>query len=383
MSGASALSQRLLARLKEAREAAGMTPEDLAQDLILGPGWVQRFESGETVPDLDTLFVLIHRIGADPAFIFSDPEEDEDVPDMSRTIYAEEEGDDLNVHFRYADYDALYVLPNATVDEFEEVMLELRNGLAKLVAPDLDDEAEKQIKTNAVARAFLKAVALWNHTNPSDVWWFIIYRAYCDPYNHPARYARLAFEQSWRRTGGWALEEILVRHYRDELEKHGIAIEIARGDRRQALVSQFAVNSRIEEDKVDVYLLGPNDQCFCVVHVKASFAERRTDDVPMSEALIRAGYFSPLWTMDCKSTPSARPFNRGELGATVGRRSAKRKDIEDDGCFSACFSYNRNTAPTPAGGDPEARIITCDFSDPDDEFVSTVVAAWKAFSTHQ
>ncbi len=145
-------------------------------------------------------------------------------------------------------------------------------------------------------------------------------------------------------------------------------------------MDQFNVPSRLESDKVDVFLLGPDDRVFGVVHVKASFAERRTDDVPMSEALIAKGYFSPLWTMDCKSMPAAKPVNKGELGLVQGRRSAKRKDFEDDGWFSACFSYNANTLASP---DPEkvaAPIVVCDFSDPDDAFVEHVVAAWQRFS---
>lgn len=123
--------------------------------------------------------------------------------------------------------------------------------------------------------------------------------------------------------------------------------------------------------------------CFGVVHVKASFAERRTDDVPMSKALVEAGYISPLWTLDCKSTPSPQPFNRGELGPALGKgkdiRSAKRKDIEDDGYFSACFSYNANTIPTPITQKAKARIFVCDFNNPDDAFSNFIISGWKRF----
>lgn len=374
-------SQRLLARLKQARETAAISSEDLADDLILGPGWVERFESGEIVPDLDTLFVLMSRIGADPSYVFRDTANSSSALDMKRFIHAEQNGSDVDVHFEYAKHDATYVLQDAKVEEFEAVLSELRDGLAKLVASSVDHEIEKQIKTNAVANSFLKAVDLWPDANPSDIWWFIIQRAYCDPYNHPATYARLSFEQSWKRTGGWALEEIVVRHYGPELKKHGITIEIARGDRKPELSKQFRVSSRLESDKIDVFLLGPDGRPFGVVHVKASFAERRTDDVPMSEALIAGGYYSPLFTMDCKSTPSTRPVNRGELGTVGGRRSAKRKDVEDDGWFSACFSYNQNTEPTLKDSQAKARIMVGDFSNPDDQFVKSVVQFWKDFRT--
>jgi len=64
---------------------------------------------------------------------------------------------------------------------------------------------------------------LWPHANPSDIWWFVVSRAYHDPFNHPAHYARLDLGQSWKRTGGWALEEVLVRHY-------GPALAVVPGD---------------------------------------------------------------------------------------------------------------------------------------------------------
>lgn len=159
---------------------------------------------------------------------------------------------------------------------------------------------------------------------------------------------------------------------------------IAQRDEKERLIKQLHVRERLEADKVDVLLTGKCkgvEQCFGVVHVKASFAERRTDDVPMSKALVDAGYVSPLWTMDCKSTPSAMPNNRGELGepkdAKSDLRSAKRKDIEDDGYFSACFSYNRNTKTTPAGQNAKARVIVCDFQSPDDAFSHFIVTNWK------
>lgn len=375
---------RLLTRMREAREAAGITPEELATDLILGPGWIERFESGDTIPDIDTLFVLIDRIGADPVALFADLRDDAEEAnpaELSRLIRGEQDGDDLVICFQYANFDAEYRLVNATVEEFEEVLLALRNGLARLVASGLNADEEKQIKTSAVASAFMKAVDLWPHANPSDLWWFVVYRAYCDPYNHPAAFARLSFEQSWKRTGGWALEEILVRHYAPELAKHGITIEIATGARKSELLSQLEIGRRLITDKVDVILTGPGDVVFGVVHVKASFAERRTDDVPMSEALVKTGYFSPLWTMDCKSMPAARPVNRGELGSATGNRSEKRIGIEDDGEFTACYSYNKNTKPTVNPEKKAAEIVLCDFNDPDDLFTKGVLDGWKKFQS--
>jgi hypothetical protein len=99
----------------------------------------------------------------------------------------------------------------------------------------------------------------------------------------------------------------------------------------------------------------------------------------MSKALSQAGYTSPLWTMDCKSMPSKHPVNRGELGGLGQSRSAKRKDIEDEGYFTGCFAYNSNTLPSPATLADERRIHVCDFSDPDDKFSRFILQRWKSF----
>ena len=89
---------------------------------------------------------------------------------------------------------------------------------------------------------------------------------------------------------------------------------------------------RIVPDKADILVLynaGRTEHLLGVVHVKASIAERRTDDVPMSQALIDAGYLSVFWTMDSKSMPAERPVNRGEFGAVDDDQlSDKRRGFE-------------------------------------------------------
>jgi transcriptional regulator with XRE-family HTH domain len=371
----------ILKRLQVQRTKAGLSQAALEERMILGPGWIDRFETGTSLPTLDMLLAILDQVGGTPDKFFAGLKSDGSPGEVERFIHAIPDGKDLNIRFRYADHDAAYRLSNATLEQFEIVVKTLRDGLAALASRTPDAEA---VKTQAVARTFLKAMQLWPHANPSDIWWFLVYRAYCDPFNHPASYARLDLSQSWKRTGGWALEEILVQFYGPFLQKKGIRLFIAQRDEKVRLLQQLTISERLEADKVDVLLTGERkgtSQCFGVVHVKASFAERRTDDVPMSKALVGAGYLSPLWTMDCKSTPSANPDNRGELGETIGNsgdpRSAKRKDIEDDGYFSACFSYNRNTRATPSSQKSKARVIVCDFQSPDDAFSQFVIQNWQ------
>jgi len=346
----------------------------------LGPGWVSAIEAGTIYPSLDVIASLLSLYGKTLADLAVGATGS--VPHIHRSISPEAVGDDLIIRFAYGKHDATYRLADATEEQFTEVVLALRNGLARLSDLTFSEEQAETIKTESVANAFLSAVALWPDANPSDLWWFLIYRAYCDQYNHPSKYFRLDFTQSWKRTGGWALERILERHYGPALALHGINLVIADARRKARLLSGMNVGHRLEADKIDVLLTvgsGTTEQLIGVVHVKASFAERRTDDVPMSQALVDAGYISPLWTMDCKSKPATRPANRGELGVVFSgqgadERSAKRKDIEDDGFFSACFSYNQNTIPTPPDYQARARVFVCDFSDPQDEFTSFIVA---------
>jgi transcriptional regulator with XRE-family HTH domain len=371
----------LLARLQSLRQEAGLSPADVEERLILGPGWIARFEAGESTPGLGVLLSVLRVLGKGlPDLLEGLPGRIQDST-FERQAWAEQSGKDLVVHFQYGDFDAAYVMPGANTEQFDLVIKTLRDGLSRLVASDA--AVTEAIKTDSVATAFLTAARVWPHANPSDLWWFVIYRAYCDPFNHPAQFARLDFTQSWKRTAGWALEEVLVRHYGPYLKRKGINLFLAPSDVKERLLSTVKVRDRLEADKIDVLLTGDagrGEELFGVVHVKASFAERRTDDVPMSRALIKAGYTSPLWTMDCKSMPARNPVNKGELGLALQRgsdaRSAKRKDIESDGYFSACFSYNSKTVPTPLGAKVRARVHVCDFNNPDDAFSRFIIESW-------
>lgn len=369
---------QILGRLRNFREEAGITTKELEKKLILGPGWVESFEAGRAIPSVDALLAVLHAVGGTPGELFDGVESGAAPGAMERFLFAEEDDDALFLHFKYADFDASYLLRGASLREFEEVLRVLRDGLAG-----------NGQKSDAIVAAFRTAMACWPQANPSDIWWFLVQRAYLDPFNHPASEARRDFAQSWKRAGGWALERILVAHYGPFLEQHGVCVSIPAGEEKGRLLGQVHISSRLEIDKVDVVLSGrtsnqPEPQCFGVVHVKASFAERRTDDVELSRALIEAGYCSPFWTMDCKSTPSAAPINKGELGELLDEvndsRSAKRKDFEVDGFFSGCFSYNASTKPTPPDQDNVAsRVFVCDFSDPDDDFSRIILEEWGAF----
>jgi transcriptional regulator with XRE-family HTH domain len=366
----------ILTRLREAREQSGKTADEVEEALILGKGWVDRFEAGTSVPTIDMLIALSTEVGTDLASLVGGVRIEE-AATVHRVVFAEgKEDGSIRIHFPYGEYDAVYDLADATLDQFEEVLGVLRDSLV----------AGK--KTEAVTDAFLKAVELWPHANPSDLWWFVVSRAYGDLFNHPATSALLNVEQSWKRTGAWALERVLVRHYGPALKKCGVRIWIPNKEQLANLLPKG-----LNPQKIDVVLTGEGESAdnvfgevvfFGAVHVKASLAERRDDDVPTSLELMENGYTSIRWTMDAKAVPGSKPFNRGEFGAVLGggtdKRSEKRIDIEDRGWFSACFSYNMNTSSTPDGQEAKVRIEQLDFTKPDgDAFTEFVCDAWKRF----
>jgi len=381
MSKAHGYLKDFLSRLSTLRQGAGISSAELEERLILGPGWIDVFESGDSIPTLDMVLAILHEIGSSLDGLLESLPQPE-AATIERCLFAEQAGNDIKIYFPYAKHDAEYSLSNATVDQFEAVIKVLRDGLARLAVQEKG--AAEAIKSDSVAETFLTAVRVWPQANPSDLWWFVVYRAYCDPFNHPAAFARLDFSQSWKRTGGWALEQIVIRHYGQYLKQNGINLEILDSPTKDTYVSAAGLNGRIEADKIDLVLTGdtPSGRVFFgIVNVKASFAERRTDDVPLSRALSAEGYTTPLWTMDCKSTPSRKPVNRGELGRVVGRRSAKRRDIEDEGEFTGCFSYNSNTEPSPLALPDEKRVQSCNFNSADDPFTQFLLERWRKFQT--
>jgi transcriptional regulator with XRE-family HTH domain len=110
--------QAILGRLKALRERKKVSAEAIEEQLILGPGWVGRFERAETIPSLDMLFAILHAIGASLDELLEGLDAGEGATEIERYIYAVPDGSDLNVHFRYTNYDAVYRLVNATSDEF-------------------------------------------------------------------------------------------------------------------------------------------------------------------------------------------------------------------------------------------------------------------------
>lgn len=359
--------------LKSLREAAGLSQEDVEQQLVLGPGWVSLLESGNTEPSVGVLAALLSTYGSDLSSFFADIDFGEASAVVDRELVAVEEGQGLALYFPMGAHQAKVTLAGATLDEFNDVLRVLRRGL------------EAGTKRPAIVASFLRAVELWPSLNPSDLWYFLISHAYQDGYNQPPNESGMDWAQSWKRASGWALEEVYVQHYNPFLLTQGLKLVMPTDPAAKiAMLQAMGMQELSHAQKADVIAVGikadGSEEPFGVVHVKASFAERRTDDVPLSQQLIARGFASPLLTMDCKASPGAAPINRGELGPVQGGSaevSPKRLDIEEHRKFDACFSYNSRSLPTPADQAASARIRLCDFSDADDNFSKYLLRRWR------
>ncbi len=206
----------------------------------------------------------------------------------------------------------------------------------------------------------------------------IIYRLYL------REYKKSTPEQSWVRAGGEAVELFIERRYSSILKNSGIRLRalISAKDKGQAL-REMGLAGKVGDSKLDVALYGYHNNQWVIfggVHSKASLAERVSDDVPCSEAMMRNGLASFLYTFDSKSFPPpvGDLVNRGELGS-INQPSDKRKYIEEHGSFDACFSYNLRSVPSPEVTSSGKRIFVCSLKPEGDVFPSQVIDAWERY----
>jgi hypothetical protein len=263
-------------------------------------------------------------------------------------------------------HSAVVVLDNVTDDQYSVVLKSLWKRLAT---------GGKAF--DAIAATFIKAIKLCPNANPSDLWRYSVYRPYL---------ARRS-DQSWKRVGGQGLEVFFVRFYNPIFERRGIRLVWLSRAGATTAFTEMGIVDRVGRSKLDIALIGRcvdnTWRVFGGAHIKASLAERISDDVPASMAMQKKGYFSPLLTLDMKAFPPPHgdEVNRGELQFPhrAGEQSDKRNYFERDGLFSCCYSYNLRTPPTPEGAQVKAKIKTLGFrKNANDSFVSDTVQAWNS-----
>jgi hypothetical protein len=244
------------------------------------------------------------------------------------------------------------------------------------------DEALKRPKVknrDAIKDAYLTALKTCPAANASDLWHHVVYRQYCEIFK---RHRPQDPKQSWVRASGEALELAVEELYSATLLEHNIRIEmLISKPKKLAALTAMGIASIVGSDKLDVGLfIDDTDKIFGGVHVKASLAERISDDVPCSRAMMSNGYFSPLWTLDVKSFPPPHGdlVNRGELG-TPDAPTQKRKYVEEHGDFDHLFSANARTVPSREKTKSGKRVTVIDPANQPDLFVQQVIERAKAF----
>jgi hypothetical protein len=248
-------------------------------------------------------------------------------------------------------------------------------AIASLLDSSLGNAAIKN--REAISAGFLYALRQCPKANASDLWHHVVYRLYCAIL---PRYRPQDPKQSWVRAGGDALEMTLERWYSPILNPHGIKIKMLIGaaEKKKAL-ADMGIQATVGAAKLDMTLhldAGQNRWAiFGGVHVKASLAERVSDDIPASRAMMTAGYYSPLWTLDVKSFPPPHGdlINRGEFGS-LATPSEKRRYIEEHGEFHACYTANSRSIPSLAATPSGKRIYTINLSNQPDQFAQDVIA---------
>lgn len=233
-----------------------------------------------------------------------------------------------------------------------------------------------QVKNReAICEAFLYALGNCVGANASDLWHHVVYRLYCEIL---PEFRNQDPGQSWKRASGDALEIALERIYSPVLAPHNVTIAalISRSKAR-AVLREIGLENKVGDSKLDMVLhVRMAERAWSVfggVHVKASLAERVSDDVPCSRAMMGAGYFSPLWTLDVKSFPPPGDLvNKGELG-TPAAPSDKRKYVEVHGDFDHCYSANTRSVPSMPPTESGKLVVSLQVAAQPDAFATEVI----------
>ena len=265
--------------------------------------------------------------------------------------------------------DVIIDLPGVSKTAFDAVGELIDKALARPAVKNRD----------AIKDAYLTAVRTCPKANASDLWHHVVYRQYCQIIN---RHRPQDPKQSWVRASGDALELALEELYAPVLLPAGVRIQMLMSrPKKLGALTAMNIQGVVGSDKLDVALyLDDTDAIFGGVHVKASLAERVSDDVPCSRAMMQKGFFSPLWTLDVKSFPPPHGdlVNRGELG-TSSAPTEKRKYVEIHGDFDNLYSANARSIATPTEAAFKKRIVVIDPANQPDLFAREVIARANLF----
>lgn len=261
-----------------------------------------------------------------------------------------------------------------TADQYKSLEAEITSIYSELNLP-----TSKKKNRQAILEAMQLAIYQHPSANPSDLYHHVVYRLYL------REYKRTQADRSWVRAGGEAFELFLQDHYNKILQPKNINIVWLSNEKlKSAALNEMGIAGEVGGSKLDIAIYGTLSSgqqiLFAGIHAKASLAERVSDDVPCSETMMAKGYASYLITLDAKSfpPPNGDLINKGELGSATNP-SDKRLYVESHGSFSACFSYNTRTSPSPTKTASGNRIYSSTFANGSDPFPRIVETFWNDF----
>lgn len=372
---------KLLQLLIEKRKIAGISQQQLGEYLELDQSNISRYERLELKLDIELLERWCEAIKQNMEVVLRDAgyleieEENYKSIDIAypNNCEATKGGVNLCLKWRNTIYPIFFPF------EDYELFLDVYKRVEDLFT-SLNENDCGMSNRDAICWALNYAINMMPGANPSDIYHHLIYRMYVKVYR------RTDPKQSWVRAGGEAVELFFKSRYYHELLASGIRIELAFQEKEK---NKFLKDMNLADviaggSKLDVCLYGilPSGKLipFAGVHVKASLAERVSDDKPCSERMMQAGFKSYLFTFDAKSFPPPKGNleNIGELGTTLNPTD-KRSYIEQHGSFDGCFSYNTRTEPSPPGGTYSGKKIYTSKFDKNDEFIEVVKTDWISY----
>lgn len=369
---------KIIDELKALRKQKKITQEELSEKLRQPQSYVSKIEGLERRIDIIELYDWLSALEISPQDFLSqigwfvERTSNESLPA-------------LPIPKRVKEHEKGILLQLAWQGEVKEVLIEGATPEAYLdiekhvseIFRGLNSPSSTKKNRVAICEAFEYAISKLPKVNPSDIYHHLIYRFYL------REYSKTQADRSWVRAGGEALELFIERHYTPILKTHGIVIKalISSAEKQKAL-KQLGLSSKVGGSKLDVALYGKHNGkqiIFGGIHVKASLAERVSDDVPCSVEMMKRGFVSILYTFDAKSfpPPNGDLINRGELG-TIECPSDKRKYIEEHGSFDVCFSYNLKTIASCATTKSCKRIYVSSL-EATDPIIEFICSKWKLF----
>ena len=374
---------KLIKQLIAVRNAAGITQGVLAKKLRAKQSTISKVENLDRRIDIIELHDWLTAIGCSHRKFLEDSgwmKEDVNtslpaipVPGKAQGVVEADSRMGTNIQMAWQGQTRDVFISGLPIDKY----LALEDDISKIYKKLNDGKAGKN--REAIFQALSIAIMQFPDVNPSDIYHHIVYRIYL------REYTKTQADRSWVRAGGEAFELFLQNHYNKKLNPKGICVKWLINEKLKTLaLSEMGIKNEVGGSKLDIALYGRiNDKMviFGGIHAKASLAERVSDDVPCSVAMMRKGFSSYLVTLDAKSypPPTGDLINRGELGS-IDSPSDKRAYIESHGSFDACFSYNLRTIPSGESTRSGRRIYVSTFSDQTDPLPGLVEAAWNIFA---